>query len=396
MTELQFFLESHPTAEMVDEFFINIQRKWRMQDRLKAFDLLLEYAGKQSADVAATLHNGYNLHMENKASANALTQLAKIASIPYDTVIDPKYLNDLGLANEDFVTACDTMLDFLCACYGDIARAPFEWGYPTSHKKIQSVDGGWHCRFRHMLSQLFWQGEFDGSDLLVNKAAFINKQYKSSTKETLQMLDGITNMGLIVEDFDNRHSRHFRVSFPDNADMLKILTQFFTDTESQKCRRCWDDCSHIGQCYWNYPITRNTVFSYRFFEDRRTQSHETEFLIVLDYAPEILREIHFWLYEEVKKYGFDFDPYYATSYGNMLYRKGGWGSKNFPLIGMYDSEGDRLQNCEYAAHAEFKKNAALVMERFPNAVNNDGLFTFAEPTIEEAKEIIEMWKSTRL
>ena len=284
------------------------------------------------------------------------------------------------------------MQDFIVTCYSDIARAPFEWGYPTSHKKIQAIDGNWTCRLRHTLSQLFWQGEFDGPDLIVNKAAFANKLYKSSAQETRLMLNGFTNMGLIVEDYENRHSKHFRVSFPDNSDMLKILTKFFTDTESQKCSQCWDDCSHMGQCYWNYPITRNTMFSYRFFEDKSNQSHETEFLIVLDNAPEALRDIHFWLYEEAKKYGFDFDPYYATSYGNMLYRKGGWGSKNMPLIGIYDTTGERLQDCEYAAHVEFKRETALAMRKSPNTVKTDGLFSIVEPTLEDVKTIIELWK----
>jgi len=430
--QLTQLLEARPIMpEMVADFFGSIKHHWRMQDKVAAYKFLREYADRiesEHPDVANSIRDGYKFSFENKVREGAKENLRQIVSIPHDTKIDPKFLNELS--NEDFVTAFEALQEFLIACYSDIARAPFEWGYPCAHQKLTVVEYG-EYRLRNMLSSLFAHSEFDRYtlSLSVDRKAFLKSVYKSSTKETELMLEGFTNMGLIVENFDSK-SKTFNVSFPDNVDVLRILPLFFSPGE---CRRCWEDCSHMGRCYWNYPITRNTSFSYRFFEDRAMQTYETEFLIALDGMPENLREIHFWLYEEAKKYGFDFDRLEATAYGCILYRRGGWGGKNMPLVGVYDISGDRMEGNKVVASTTFKRifethpeEVAKLMERFPDAIGNraydcslycgkaaekickkgyqyqiDGVdyrscgyksFMFIEPTFEDVKMIVALWK----
>jgi len=431
--QLTRMLESRPIEPvMIDDFFKRNKHRWRIQDIKKAYAFLLEYANqieKQEPDIADTLRAGYQLSFENKAREGVMESIRQIVKIPDDTKIDPKFLN--GISNHDFVMAFATLQEFLLDCYHDIARAPFEWGYPASHKKFSTGPAFYgDSRLRRMISTLFSCGEFDGHVLTVDKKAFLKNVYQSTSKETALMLEGFANMGLMVEGFDDKSESLFYISFPDNANVLAIFRLFFSDGE---CRKCADDCSHMGSCYWNYPVTKNTSFSYRFFEDRVTQTHEPEFLIVLDYMADNLREIHFWLYEEAKKCGFDFDHFDATAYGNMLYRKGGWGTKNMPLVGVYDIAGDRLEENKFMAHTTFKRifkthpeEIAKLMEKFPDAIGNHAYdcpsycdktavatckrvhqykmgdveyhscgyqsFLFMEPTFDDVKLIIELWK----
>ena len=429
--KLTHLLESRPIEPyMVDDFFNSIRHPWRMQDRAEAYGILLEYVDNietEQPDVAASLREGYNLYFENTARKGVRENMKQIVKIPHDTRIDCKYLN--GLGNDDFVTAFDSLQEFLIACYSDIARAPFEWGYPCSHKKLSAVGWGEEYRLRGMLANLFSYGEFDGYGLTVDKKAYFKNAYLSNSEETKLMLDGFTNMGLIVEGLDSK-SKTFYVSFPDNANMLCILPLFFAAGE---CSKCWEDCPHIGKCYGNYPITRHTSFSYRFFEDKTTQTHEAEFLIALDSMPEHLREIHLWLYEEAKQYGFDFDPFWAASYGCISYNRGGWGGKHMPFVGMHGIYGSCIGEDKIAAHTTFKRifkthpgEIARLMEKFPDSIGNhaydcpfycgktgenickkgyrykiDGVdyhscgyksFLFMNPTFDDVKWIVELWK----
>jgi len=432
--KLEKLLDSRPIIpEMVDDFFRSVRHNWRIQDRLEAYEALQEYTDRIEAEqpnVADSLRGGYKLSFETKARTGAKESLRQIVKIPPDTKIDPAYLRELN--NDDFVAAFDTFQEFLIACYSDIARAPFEWGYPSSHKKLKSVDSPDRYgdrRLRNILSNLFSCGEFDGYNLTVNKKKFFKNVYLSSYRETTLMLEGLANMGLISENVESK-SKSFSVYFPDNPNMLIIVPLF---SSSGECRRCYENCSHMGKCYWNYPLTRNTSFSYRFFEDKTTQTHEAEFLIAMDSLPENLREIHFWLYEEAKKIGYDFNPFDATSNGCILYRKGWWGGKNLPLVGAYDISGSRLEGNKFAAITKYKRlfkayptEIAKLMEKFPDAIGNraydcplycnmeaenickkahlykiDGVnyhscghksFLFMEPTFDDIKLIVELWK----
>ena len=99
--------------------------------------------------------------------------------------------------------------------------------------------------------------------------------------------------------------------------------------------------------------------------------------------PEQLQEIHFWLYEEAKKYGFDFDPFMATSYNCISYNKGGWGGKQMPFVGMYGIYGVRLEENKIAAHTIFKR----IFQTHPNEIKK-----LMEPTLDDVKLIFELWK----
>ena len=416
--------------EMVKDLFKSINY-WKQQDRAEAYRLLLEYADfieTREPDTADALRDGYKLSLENIVCQNAKASRERIVIIPPDTKIAPEFLG--GLTNDDFVTALDTFQNFLISCYSDIEIAPEQWGYPFSHQKIR---GGWSSigygdyRVRNFLSSFYTSGEFDGHILTVNKKAFFKNVYESTKKEAIQTLDCFTNLGLIIEGVED-NSNIFVVSFPDNPNVLRIIPLFFV---SGGCRRGCEGCSNKGVgCHGDDPVTRNHFFSHRFFEDPAAQTHEAEFLVVTDPMPEHLREIHFWLYDEAKKFGFDFDPYAGMAFGCVLYRRGGWGGKNMPFVGMFDNgAGDN----NFAAHAVLKRvfkshpeEAAKLLERFPDAIANpdydcpsycgtipknicsnscsyeiDGTsyrscgyksFIFLNPTFEDVKLIIELWK----
>jgi hypothetical protein len=106
-----------------------------------------------------------------------------------------------------------------------------------------------------------------------------------------------------------------------------------------------------------------TVFSYRFIEDPAEQKHETEFLAFVSGMPKELQEIQYYLYSESKRYGYRFDPFKPVWAGGLLYEKG---AVNFPRIGFISDGwgGDDHRMFRYMAHVKFKR----VFETHPEKV----------------------------
>lgn len=354
----------------------------------------------------------------------------RIAPIPANLEIDTQFLG--ALTNERFVKAFSELQRFIINCYDDIEKDPLSWGYPDPFK-LKSGNGGVSIgpheqRLTGFLFALAKAGQFCDGVFTINYKKFISKFNDGSRGHTKPetMLKGLGNHGLIIENY-SRKSEQFTVSYPAEPNMPEVLRAYFSD---RPCRRCYGACGHMGGCYWYNAVTPLTIFSYRFVEDPAEQKNELEFLAMVSGMPEEMREIQYYLYSESKRYGYKFNPLKPVWAGGLLYEKG---ARDWPRIAFIGDgwSGDDYRMFSFRAHVKLNKvlethfNKVLEFEKqkpgaFTNpdhmcnqhcgkklsnscsahrvtfeidgvTYHNCGGFRFHNPTLDDAKKIVELY-----
>ena len=96
-----------------------------------AYQFLDDYAKfteKEQPFIAEAIRKGCRQIFEQTAKDNVNKLKQNILSIPADAKIDPKHLGKLS--NEQFIKAFGDLQQLIIACYEDIEKDPFAWGYP--------------------------------------------------------------------------------------------------------------------------------------------------------------------------------------------------------------------------------------------------------------------------
>ncbi|MCL2022774.1 MAG: hypothetical protein FWG82_00185 [Oscillospiraceae bacterium] len=276
-----------------------------------AYQFLDDYAKfieKEQPLIAEAIRKGCRQIFEQTAKDEVKKRRNDILPISDDVKITPKHLSELS--NEQFVKAFGDLQRLIIACYDDIEKDPFAWGYPDYY-----TTGGYYNRINNILFALVFCGEYSKGVLKVDAAKFFARADVKRHKNIEMMISGFEKMGFVIEPFDKK-SKAFTLSCPNNPNMIIVLNAYAGEIDENTPD-------------WKYIIPRNG-FSYRFIECPSVQTHETVFLSEFDYMSSALQEIQLWLHAEAAKYGFTIDPNEAMEKGMMLYKKG---SKRFLLVG---------------------------------------------------------------
>jgi len=410
--EFHIALNCEPsTAEAMDAF---VRKRWSgyvSRDK-NTFQILSDYA--DFCEQTANVFNEFVCNtFEGEARKAMKTYKDSMVFIPSNTKIDPTHLN--GLTNDEFVNAFLFLQEFLYAVYDAIEHgSPFEWGWPNWSNLTWY--GIIHNRVIMVLNALVECGDIENNALVVDKYRFIEHSKKRVDEQiicrphqkTRLLLEGLTRMGLHIEGLDDTGIPHFIVSFPNDPNVITVICSYFKER--------------------NDKITNHIrYFSYRFVEDSASQTHEPLFLAMTDGEPEHLREIYYWLYDKAVRYGFE--PTGREKMHCYLYKKG---TKEWLLLGKGSSyhESEFLHSINYSIAAKFgfqktyythPEKIEWLKRRFPTAFTSPwggchkckaipedckhrvifdhtnyacikGYFYFHDPTFDDVKEILELYK----
>ena len=149
------------------------------------------------------------------------------------------------------------------------------------------------------------------------------------------------------------------------------------------------------------------IFSYRFVEKYPSQIHDTDMLLfaIMDSAPEELRKIYHYLHEEALKHGYKIEPWNPVAFGAINYRNftENWGSKMWLAVRCGTSWEDffyKQSMGKWTIKTVFKRivkkypdKADTFAKKFPGLFNLvDGSFAIQNPTLEDVKTVLELYK----
>jgi len=403
-----------PTAELIGEFARGCWTGYTTRDK-RVYEFLGAYADYS---------DGYNKVMADailehiKLAFEGLTKKAvrkykrEMVYIPDDTKIAPQFLE--GLTNDEFVVAFRTWQEMVWAMYDEIEHgSPFEWGFPSW--EAWTVVGVAQTRVMDIFQALCDCGSLINDTLVVDKKAF-GKACKPMHMAVLT-LNKFADIGLSIESLDDKKEPVFTISCHDTPNMITVIYSYFVNQEVD----CIRDCSKCMKKHWYN--TRD--FSYRYVEASERLPQETYYLAHTEGAPNDAREIYDYLHDEAAKHGFVFQGEFMD--GGLLYKKGG---KKWLLAGSGSSyhEVDYLFDPDYeiAIKVQFKRifdeNPGLkeiLTQRFPQMINRkrsicwkcreeckkrvhfevEGVvkhycntFVFANPTLDDVKFLLELYK----
>ena len=367
----------------------------------------------------------------NYHRANVAASRGRIAPIPDGLKVNSQIL--MGLTNEQFIKTFRDLQKFFIVYYEDIEYNPIAWGYPDPCEPYLPKDckyiGPHDTRLTQLLFAFIKSGQIKNGTLIIDSNDFCKHINRWGYGKPELMIDGIMRMGFTVENFI-KESGAFTVSYPKNPHIMQVLCAYFTD---RPCPRCYGTCSVMGRCYWDCPVTPVTVFSYRFIEDPAEQKHETEFLAFVSGMPKNLQEIQYFLYSESKRYGYRFNKFDPVWAGGLLYEKG---ALDWPRVGIISDawHEDDYRNFRFMAHVKFNRvfkthtdKIAAFAEKRPDVFyntdpddvcnshcgqtlnepcpshrvtyelngvtyHNCGGFRINNPTLEDVKAILELYK----
>ena len=407
-----------PTVKIIAMFLDNVWHKGILGDGVKAglgaekstyrfLDDYAEFMGESSLFAGA-----YREHIRQvfeEPARNAVNGYKKaIVFIPEDTKIDPYFLD--GLTNHEFVIAFRALQQLVYGIYEEIERtSPFEWGWQGWQDKI-AVGGScggygvWHNRIMGLLGAFADAGHLDGDVLVVDKKKFVHHDAVKNLKKarTNMITASFMDMGLSIEGFDDKKAGTFTVSCLDTPHLIMVLFSYCKKRPQRDCCKCVEDGPCHEDCSLMSVDHHHHIFSYRFVEAHSQQTNDMEvfFLAVTDSAPEALREIQFYLHEEAAKYGFAITP--PTTYqGSIQYMKHGK-AKPWLLVGSGTSRTDFFyaqQTNKWTLKTEFKRifkkhpdKADELAKMFPEDFRGEGMFTLQNPTLDDVKAVLEIFK----
>ena len=345
---LEVVFEHNPVTPDAIPIFIERIRPWGHGAVSSAYQFLADYTKFIEAEqplLADTIRMGCRQILAQTAKDFAHKCRQRILSIPLNAKIDPKHLN--GLTNEQFVKAFSELQQFVIACYDDIVKDPFAWGYPDFH----TTDGHFN-RVNDILFALVFCGEHNNGTLTVNGKTFFANVAVKRHKLVELMVTGFEKLGLKFEGFDKKADT-FTVTHAANPYIVTALN------------------AYVHTLDWSLPSWRwgkAHMFSYRFIEDPAVQEYEAIFLAHMDYASPKLLEIQQYLHAEAAKCGFKIDPNEPQEKRMMLYKKG---SKRWLLVG----EDDGVIKSKAIFRDVFTKEPEkirVLAERFPETFQTRG------------------------
>jgi hypothetical protein len=267
-----------------------------------------KFIEKEQPSLADAVREGCLRIFEQTAINDVKERKQKILPIPASATISPKCRGEL--TNEEYIAAFGELQKFVIACYDEIEKAPFNWGYP-----IYYATNGYYNRVNDILFALTFCGVYQNGVLTVDGNKFFAYSGVKRHKKVELMVSGFEKMGLKFDKFAKKIDS-FRVTYPKNPLVLHSLCSYMSDMDENKQ-------------HWSYGTPRHS-FSYRFIECPTVQTHETAFLAEFDYMSKTLQEIQLWLHAEAAKCGFAIVPDEHIDKGCIIYKKG---SKHFLLVG---------------------------------------------------------------
>lgn len=361
-------------------------------------DAYMKFTKKDQLPLADGIREGCQQIFEQTATNDVKERKQAILPIPARVKISPKHRGEL--TDEQFISAFSELQQLVIACYNEIEKAPFEWGYPDFY-----TTEGYYNRVNDILFALVFCGEYQEGVLKVDGNKFFAYNGVKRHKKVELMISSFEKMGLRFESFSKKADT-FSVTYKKNPLVLHALYSYVSEVDEKTP-------------HWSYSKPRNS-FSYRFIESELEQAHETAFLAEFDYMPSALQEIQLWLYEEAAKYGFAVDPNEPLEKGCMLYKKG---SKRWLLVGQPQfswTKSDVIYAKAIFRNVLTHDDMAELYRRFPETFRSncrgcngnkpctmriefdiDGdprrccafnSFLFKNPTLEDIKLILELFK----
>ncbi|MCL2285639.1 MAG: helix-turn-helix domain-containing protein [Firmicutes bacterium] len=373
------------------------------------------FCAKNSPLFSDALNEFNNRYWADLARQAATDRKQLIVPIPPETKIDPARLERSGLTNQEYVEAFAALQGAIISVYQDIERSPAEW---------------WNdCNVINVLDCMCIGASHAEDDVLIVDREHYEMQdrIKERSKGSInQIVKGFSSMGFVFENFEGK-TPTFKVRYPDTPNLITVLSEYFTMLPTG-CTKCGDICPGNWHCY-NAWWHNNSTFSYRYVEDPAAQAMDRDFLVRVDWLPDEVGKGRYWLHDELTKLGFTFGGGQTSTTG-MMYKKGGKmllvhsgsdktyqekfhmapGTLNyklaikFPIKNIFQTHPKiaeefmhnfprvfdvaRCKNCW-----EGCRNKATLAAMDKNHVFcGANYFYFCDPILEEAKEILKIWK----
>ena len=379
--------DAEPTPDTIKTYMHNQYHGVTVLENARKFlRELSNYCAKASPVFENAIQEYFRRNWEDSAStitAGSRTSARVTVPIPPGTKINPRRLSKL--TNDEYVQAFATLQGIIISIHEDIVRNPAEWGYENN---VMQVFGALVNPYSHEDDvSVVERYHFDYADR-------IKERPKGTVKK---IINGLTAMGFHFEDFEG-NSETFSMSYPDSPNVINVLKDYCKPISNgaSSCGDCGDDC--FEGCYkinWYNPSS----FSYRYVEDPATQTHDIHFLANADWLPEAQREVMFWLHDEAIRHGF-------IHHRGNIYKKGSKAWLNFGSDKSYHEQFHMppgTLNYALVIRLPLKKiyitNPEVVVElaeRFPEAIEiskcHGGPFYFCDPTLDDAKVILEWFK----
>ena len=371
-------------------------------------DAYADFCGESSA-VATAYHQHLRQTFEDPARQAVNGYKKAVVFIPDDAKIDPYFLD--GLSNDEFIAAFKALQQLVYGIYEEIERtSPFEWGWQGWQD--MAAYGIWHNRIMGLLGAFTEAGHLDGDTLVVSKKKLyshdiVKKQNQINNRAKANMIiAGLMDMGLTIEGFDDKKTDTFTVSCSDTPNLITVLNAYFKERR-RECCKCHK--ADMYPCTDNCDVTivghHKQIFSYRFVECR-PRTHDTEVFMtaVTDSAPAELRDILIYLHDEAVKHGYRIPPWTPTYGGFIQHCSYGdnWGSKMWLTVGsgtswmdFFYTQGIKpwvLKTVFKRIFIKYPQEAKMLVNRFPAAFADDGVFTLENPSLDDVKAVLELYK----
>ncbi|MCL2406804.1 MAG: hypothetical protein FWC95_02630 [Defluviitaleaceae bacterium] len=401
-----------PSAAAIGEFIMDIEKSGVKGNGIgtgggalkTAYDFLDAYT--EYNGITTPINEAYREHIayafEEPAKAAVGCQKKSIVFIPEDVIIDPYFLD--GFTNEEFVDTFRSFQHFIYSIYEEIENtSPLDWGWLCA-----GDIGAWgvsHNGVLDVLWSLLDNGQIDNNALVVEKEKFwLCHDVKSKVKP---MIEGFSDMGLLIEGFDDKKSKTFTVSCPDTPRLFAFLKAYLKEQQRECCKchmhevyPCKEKCLQRVVCH------QRNILSHRFFEKHPPEMHDTGTLMlaITDSAPPELAEILRYLHDEATRHGFKIQPWTVAHNGaiNHWHYTDNWHMKTWLRVGSGTYWGDyfyKMQTGRWSVTPYqpakpifkniFKKHpekAEELMERFPDLSN------IQNPTLEDVKFLLELYR----
>lgn len=285
------------SSRAIDAFVRNRWSGYVSRDRA-TYQILEEYANFFERELPAfsdAFHKHVRETFEGEARKAMRVYKDTLVFIPPNAKIAPFLLGKL--TNGQFIEAYKSLQNLIYEIYDDIEHgSPFDWGW-LDWRAITG-EGINHNRVMMVFGALVESSCIENDMLIVDKKIFYQHNICKPIANIKLMFKKFSGKGFLIEEFDNKQSAVFRVSYPRKPNLITVLHTYFNR---------------------GYGNNSKYTFSYRFVEDPTVQSREAFFLAQTDGEPLPIREIYFWLYDEAVKYGFV--PMGFEKMGCYVYKK---------------------------------------------------------------------------
>lgn len=338
MQQFDEFCNIPPVPELIGEFAWRKGGVTHVKPTYSFLDEFVNFCKEHNEEVELALFaDAIRVHIFDYFEGEAWKAVTKykhaIVPIPKETQIDPQCLN--GLTNEQYVTAFGELQQLIYGFYEAIEQgSPFDWGWPDWRGlTVYGID---HNRVMRTLLALS-DSELKNNGLIIEKKTFYCYDFNKPQVNVNMLLNRMSENGLIIEGLNDKKSKTFTVSYPNNPDVMRVL-HFYYQGRISGCSECNENCNDT-ECEKFYIHRHPRIFSHRFVEIFSTNinlfspppwltpvENHASFLAKTDALPEYLRKIHDVMYEDAHRVGIWVNPVYDMFADAIVYAKGTWKS----------------------------------------------------------------------